>query len=213
MEKWRILYKYIVAYRSYLTLAVVLFILIAFAVNFGQRVETLDVIGNKLSKVDNIDKTTMETYKLILETKKAQDSMRIIVEHLPTGPPLHAKDISKITRNFGYNYDPILKLWKFHAADDFAVKPGTIVYATASGIVIKSEMNASLGKYITINHGTGYTTGYAHLSSIDALPGYNIKKGDPIGIAGNTGWSTGTHLHYWIDYEGTKIDPSLLIQL
>lgn len=200
-------------YRSYLITTALLFIGLSFYINYSQRMETLDVIGNKLSKVDNIDKTTKLTLELIIDTKKAQDSMRVIVEHLPTGPPLHAADITRRSSNYGYRYDPYTKLWAFHGADDFAVKKGTSVYATASGIVIKAEMNASLGKYIVIDHGNGYTTGYAHLSIIDAYAGYKIKKGDPIAIAGSTGWSTGTHLHYWIDYKGNKFNPDYLMRL
>jgi murein DD-endopeptidase MepM/ murein hydrolase activator NlpD len=213
MKKIIILYKYIVTYRSYLITAALLFVGLSFFINYSQRMETLDVIGNKLSKVDNIDKTTTMTLELIKATKRTQDSMRVVIDHLPTGAPLHAQDISRVSSSYGYRYDPISKLWSFHGAKDFAVKKGTIVYATGAGVVTKADVSTTLGKYITINNGYGYETTFGHLSQFNALPGYVVRKGDPIAIAGNTGYSTGIHLHYIMKYVGKTIDPDKLMQL
>jgi murein DD-endopeptidase MepM/ murein hydrolase activator NlpD len=213
MKRLIILYKYIVTYKSYMLTVALLVVGLAFYINYTQRIQTLIAVGSKMAKIDNIDNTTQSIYEMIKATKKTQDSMRVIVDHLPTGAPLHAQDISRVSSNFGYRFDPITKLWTFHGAKDFAVKQGTVIYATAAGTVVKAEMNASMGKYITINHQYGYQTTYGHLSSINALPGYIVKKGDPIAIAGNTGWSTGTHLHYVMQYVGKAINPDLLMQL
>jgi murein DD-endopeptidase MepM/ murein hydrolase activator NlpD len=213
MKKLIILYKYIVAYRSVLMTVTFFCIGIGFYINYTQRMETLNVIGSKLSKVDNIDNNTTMTLELIRATKKTQDSMRIVIEHLPTGAPLHAEDITRVSSSYGYRFDPIKKLWSFHGAKDYSAKAGALVYATGAGVVIKAQTSASLGNYIIISNGYGYETTFGHLSNIKAFPGFSVKKGDPIAVVGNTGWSTGTHLHYVMKWEGKTIDPDKLMQL
>jgi murein DD-endopeptidase MepM/ murein hydrolase activator NlpD len=213
MEKLNLIYRYIIKYKVQLIGFLLFAIILSLWVNYQQRIKTLDAFAINNNKVAKIDTTTLAILDIVKEYKQEQDSMKVIVDHLPTGSPLHAKDITRKSSNYGYRYDPISKLWTFHAADDFAVKPGTPVYATGAGVVIKAEMNASLGKYITIDNGYGYETTFAHLSRIDALPGYIVRRGDPIAIAGNTGWSTGTHLHYVVRYVGKNIDPDKLMQL
>jgi murein DD-endopeptidase MepM/ murein hydrolase activator NlpD len=213
MKRLIILYKFIVTYKKYLLTTVVVFVFAATITNYDQRIETLNRVSINTSIIKRIDETTTNMWEEMKANKRQQDSMRIIVDHLPTGFPLSYNDISRVSSDYGYRFDPISKLWTFHGAKDFSVKPGAVVYATGAGIVTKATMNATLGKYITINNGFGYETTFAHLSSIDALPGYIVKKGDPIAVAGNTGWSTGTHLHYVMKYVGKTIDPDKLMQL
>jgi hypothetical protein len=104
-----------------------------------------------------------------------------------------------------------------HLGVDFAVGIGTTVIASADGVVKSSGGNSkntygtkdrSYGLYVIIDHGGGYETVYAHLSQISVSGGQAVKQGQAIGLSGNTGYSTGPHLHFELRKNGNKIDPS-----
>jgi murein DD-endopeptidase MepM/ murein hydrolase activator NlpD len=93
-----------------------------------------------------------------------------------------------------------------HKATDFAAAMNEPVFATASGKVIFAGDNGNLGLVVEINHG-GFTTRYAHLASISVKKGNNVRKSEAIGFVGNTGNSSGPHLHYEVMYNGKFVDP------
>ncbi len=82
------------------------------------------------------------------------------------------------------------------------------VHATAAGTVVAAAWDGSYGQKIVIDHGNGYQTWYAHLSRIEVHPGETVYKGESIAVSGNTGFSTGPHLHYQLMHDGTPIDPT-----
>ena len=103
---------------------------------------------------------------------------------------------------------PVLGTPRMHYGQDFSVPYGTDVYATGDGTVIESGWNSGgFGNYIVIDHGYGLQTTYGHLSQIRVSKGMNIKRGDLIGLSGNTGTSSGPHLHYQIDQFGEHKNP------
>lgn len=109
---------------------------------------------------------------------------------------------------FGYRVDPVYKTNKFHSGMDFTAPAGAEVYATGNGKVVFIERAANgYGNHVIIDHGFGYQTLYAHLSSIDVRPGQQVKRGDIIGKVGNTGKSVGPHLHYEVVKNNVKINP------
>ena len=112
-----------------------------------------------------------------------------------------------ITSAFGWRIHPIFQTNKYHAGIDIAANSGEPIYATDSGTVQSALYSSSYGNYVVINHGNGYTTLYAHMSSMAVSAGQTVSKGDVIGYVGSTGWSTGPHLHYEISYNGTRVDP------
>jgi len=112
-----------------------------------------------------------------------------------------------ITSGFGYRESPFTGERSFHAALDISNKAGTKIIATADGKVSYAARKALLGKLVTIDHGYGRVTRYAHLKKILVKPGQQVKRGDVIGLMGNTGRSTGPHLHYEVRINGTPIDP------
>lgn len=114
--------------------------------------------------------------------------------------PMSIEDLGRVTSKYDYRTDPKTGLRTFHSGTDFAAPRGTIVYAAAAGLVEEAGLDGGYGKLIKINHMNGYETLYAHLSSIDVLPGYQVQKGSKIGTVGNTGYSTGSHLHYEIKF-------------
>jgi murein DD-endopeptidase MepM/ murein hydrolase activator NlpD len=106
-------------------------------------------------------------------------------------------------------YHPILKTYRPHRAVDYAAAHGTPVRATADGVVKLKGWKGALGKAIILNHGTKYTTVYAHLSKYarSLRQGKTVKKGQIIGYVGSTGRSTGAHLHYELRYQGKRKNP------
>lgn len=109
---------------------------------------------------------------------------------------------------FGGRNHPILGRYIAHEGIDLGSKTGTPVYATGNAIVDLDNNGArGYGKQILLNHGFGYRTRYAHLSKILVTTGQAVKRGEIIGEVGNTGRSTGPHLHYEVIYMGRHVDP------
>ena len=94
-----------------------------------------------------------------------------------------------------------------HKGMDFTAPIGTEIYATGDGVVEKVGWTGGYGKTILINHGYGYKTRYAHCSKFDCKKGQKVKRGDHIGYVGNTGQSTGPHLHYEVFKNKRQINP------
>ena len=127
--------------------------------------------------------------------------------HYPAIKPV-SLNYSKITSDYGYRYDPFTNKKKLHEGDDFSAKRGTEVVSTADGIVKISKYYGSFGNYIEIDHGNGYITCYGHLHKRNVKKGQKVERGQLIGNVGNTGRSTGSHLHYEVRYKNNTLDPS-----
>ncbi len=112
-----------------------------------------------------------------------------------------------LTSGFGYRRDPVSGKRALHQGVDISTAPGRPVRATADGIVINAERVGQLGKAVYISHGYGLVTRYGHLSSIAVEPGQRISRGDTVGRVGNTGKSTGYHLHYEVRENGRAVNP------
>ena len=116
-------------------------------------------------------------------------------------------DFTLLTSRFGYRMHPILGYERFHAGVDIGAKAGDTIIASDGGTVAVAEYSDSYGNYVLINHGNGYTTLYAHMSSMAVEAGQAVEHGDTLGYVGSTGWSTGPHLHFEIRYNDEKTDP------
>lgn len=117
---------------------------------------------------------------------------------------------NNITSGFGY------RRWgrgylKFHYGIDFGLKTGDKVYAAFDGVVRIAKYSESYGYVVVIRHYNGIETLYGHFSKLLVYTGQNVQAGDPIGLGGSTGWSTGSHLHLEVRYKGKPIDPSKII--
>lgn len=115
--------------------------------------------------------------------------------------------IGNVTSNYGYRIHPIYKVKKFHHGIDIAAPIGTPIFSTADGIVEEIKEDSGYGKHVIIkSYDKRYI--YAHMSEFNVVPGTIVKKGDMIGKVGNTGLSTGPHLHYQInDKYNSSINP------
>lgn len=130
-------------------------------------------------------------------------------ESIPLGRPVQGK----VTSDYGKRRDPLNGRASFHEGIDFRGRVGEKIYATANGVVIKAGWCGGYGKYVEVRHGDGYKTAYGHLHEILVKNGQKIKRGDVIGHVGNTGRSTGPHLHYEVKYRNKPIDPGKFIKI
>lgn len=112
-----------------------------------------------------------------------------------------------VTSTFGMRIDPFTGLAQRHAGIDFSAPIGAPVVATADGTVVYSGPKGAYGKVVEIDHGHGLLTKYAHMSEIEVRLGQKVHRGQPVGAVGNTGRSTGPHLHYEVRLNGLAVDP------
>ncbi len=113
-----------------------------------------------------------------------------------------------ITSRYGSRFHPILQTERFHAGIDIGAASGSTIVAADGGTVAVAEYNDSYGNYVFIDHGNGYSTVYAHMSSMAVSAGQSVSQGDTIGYVGSTGWSTGPHCHFEIRSGGSTTDPA-----
>ncbi len=111
------------------------------------------------------------------------------------------------TSGFGVRRDPVNGRPAFHAGLDIAAPPGRAVNATADGVVVLAGPHGDLGNAVMISHGFGLTTRYGHLSATAVQAGQRVHRGDVLGYVGNTGHSTGYHLHYEVVKDGQAVNP------
>ena len=124
--------------------------------------------------------------------------------YVPVGRPV---DDLALTSNFGVRSDPFSGHARMHKGIDIPGPVGTPVYATADGIVNRSERMSGYGNLVEITHGNDTQTRYGHLSRLLVQPNERVRRGQLIGLMGSTGRSTGSHLHYEIRIAGEAINP------
>ncbi len=132
------------------------------------------------------------------------DSLKAVMKHLPLASPM---DTYYITSSFGKRRDPINKKWSAHYGLDFGGKFKSKVLAPAPGEVTFAGWKTKYGRIIEIDHGAGIKTRYAHLNNIFVKKGQKVAFRDKIGLLGNSGRSTGAHLHYETSFNGKLVNP------
>lgn len=137
------------------------------------------------------------------EIRGVLNDQRSLLAAKPQGWPVKGW----VTSNFGMRNSPFSGKLKMHEGLDVAARTGTPIYATADGIVSKAETAPGYGKLVIVDHGYGYKTYYAHNSKIFVKVGQRVKRGDQVSAVGNTGSSTGSHLHYEVRRNGVPLNP------
>jgi len=158
-----------------------------------------------------LDKLTAEVYV----QSKSFDQVFAMVRNkekmlasIPAIQPVRNTQLERISSYFGYRIDPIYKVKKLHEGLDFAAPKGTPVHVTGDGrVIMASRSRGGYGNEIRVDHGYGYVTVYAHLSAYKVKKGQRVKRGQVIGLVGNTGKSTGPHLHYEVRKNDIPINP------
>ena len=131
---------------------------------------------------------------------------RMAVERLPLGYPVVGAH--RHTSGYGYRRDPKTGGRRLHKGHDMAGARGTAIVSTGDGVVTFAGRQSGYGKLIKVRHSGGYETYYAHLNRIRVKPGQRVSRGERIGDMGNTGRSTGVHLHYEVRLNGKALNPS-----
>ena len=141
------------------------------------------------------------------ELRRLASSRADRLSHIPAIQPVSELMLKQMASGYGRRVDPVYGTMKFHEGMDFACDVGTPVYATGDGTVKAADWHSGYGNRIDIDHGFGYLTRYAHLSKISVKPGQSVKRGDLIGLSGNTGKSTGPHVHYEVRLKDVPQNP------
>lgn len=177
------------------------------------RYEELMDMANADLVVNTTQKMDMLNRQLYIQSKSFDEVVDLFKDHdemlkcIPAIQPVSNKNLKQTASGYGMRIDPIYKTAKFHAGMDFSANTGTPIYATGNGTVIKAGWESAYGNLIKIDHGFGYATWYAHLSKIKVRVGQKVVRGEVIGEVGNTGKSTGPHLHYEVHVKGKVVNP------
>ncbi len=164
-------------------------------------VKELSVLELDLEKISREVNLELSSYNSIYNKVKTD------IDRIKSIPSIRPVDGGYLNSGYGYRKDPIDGARRFHQGQDITVKTGTPVYAPADGVVKRAYYVGGFGNHIKLNHDHGYTTVFAHLSKMKVKHGQKVKRGDIIGLTGNTGRSTAPHLHYEIHYYGTAQNP------
>jgi murein DD-endopeptidase MepM/ murein hydrolase activator NlpD len=128
-------------------------------------------------------------------------------ERVLASTPTVAPAMGLITDGFGRRKDPFTGRLAFHRGLDLSARRGTPIKAPADGIVVYAGRNGGLGRTVRLSHDFGFTTVYGHLDKISVEPGQQVHRGQELGLMGNSGRSTGPHLHYEVHVEGKAVNP------
>lgn len=179
-------------------------------VKVSDKIEDLEGIigvGNISSEKNNLSLAERVDLASITGAQKT-----IVHRLIPNGSPI--KDSYRITDGWGVRMHPILRRTHNHTGMDFGVPTGTPVYATADGVAdfASDGYNSGYGVMLKLEHSFGFKTFYAHLSKIAVQKGEFVRRGQLIAYSGNSGRSTGPHLHYEIRYLGKDLNPYTFVK-
>ena len=153
--------------------------------------------------------TSLENATFVQDIEKIMLSVaetKALFEGIPNGDPTGGK--GRISDHYGYRTHPVLHHRQMHAGLDFAMPVGTPIYATANGVVLSAGMQPGYGHMVEIRHNFGFGTRYGHVNGKYAVKqGDFVRKGDIIAYSGNSGLSTGPHLHYEIRFISKALNP------
>ena len=171
---------------------------IDFSKDVNSRLKTALTFVDEISRKIEFEKAKYtEISNKMIENKQLFESM----------PAVKPCEGTLSEHGFGIRVHPVLNILRMHDGVDIIASVGTPVYATGKGVIEFIGIKGGYGLCVELNHGFGYTTLYGHLSSIDVQLGQRVTRGTVIARTGNTGLSSGPHLHYEVSHDGIKLDP------
>lgn len=180
----------------------------------ADRYAKLEGYKNSDVLIETTKKLDMITSQLVVQSKSFDEVFEMaknkaaFLSSMPAIQPISNKDLKRLSSYFGYRMDPFYKVMKFHEGVDFSAPEGTEIYATGDGRIVKVvKSKRAYGNSVTIDHGFGYETFYAHCEKVLVKKGQKVKRGQVIATVGNTGKSTAPHLHYEVKKNKKAIDP------
>ncbi|MCB6972123.1 MULTISPECIES: M23 family metallopeptidase [Butyricimonas] len=172
-----------------------------------KHLDNSDLIIGTAKKIDELSKAIFVQSKSFDAIENLAKNKIEMLASIPAILPVSLKEAHQVSSSYGYRMHPIYKTMKFHAGMDFTGAIGTPIYATGNGLVVESQFDKGYGRHVIIDHGFSYKTMYAHMEKIVVKKGQTVKRGDVIGYLGNTGLSTGPHLHYEVRKNEKPVDP------
>jgi murein DD-endopeptidase MepM/ murein hydrolase activator NlpD len=167
-----------------------------------------ELVTDVTKRVDKLSKQLYVQSKSFDEVWQLAKNKSDMLASIPAIQPVANKDLKRMASGYGMRIHPIYKTAKMHTGMDFTAPVGTEIYATGNGIVGRVEHNGrGYGNNVIISHGFGYQTLYGHMSRMVVRPGQRVNRGDLIGYVGNSGTSTGPHLHYEVLRGGKPVNP------
>ncbi|WP_423126753.1 M23 family metallopeptidase [Gaoshiqia sp. Z1-71] len=180
-------------------------------INKYARLESMDnseLVINTARKLDIISKQAYvqsKSYEEVMTLALAKEQM---LASIPAIMPVANQDLKRTASGWGFRVHPIYKISRFHYGMDFTAPVGTEIYSTGDGIVKDVQTSRTgYGRWIVIDHGFGYETLYGHLNDFNVKVGQSVKRGSVIGYVGNSGTSSGPHLHYEVHKNGKPVNP------
>mgnify|MGYP006276336219 CR=1 FL=1 len=168
----------------------------------------LELIAETSERLDMLSRSMVSQSMSYDDIVKLAKSKKRFFKSVPAISPISDRNFKRFASGFGYRIHPIYKTRKMHTGIDLSAPRGTQVYSTGDGKVVKAgKSSGGYGKVIIIDHGFGYKSLYAHLSSIDVKKGQEVKRGEFIATVGNSGRSIAPHLHYEVRYNDKPVDP------
>ena len=168
-----------------------------------------EMIIDARKKVSELQRSLVSQSKSFEEVFSLAKSNSEMLASIPAIQPVRNKDLKRMASGYGWRIDPIYRIRKMHWGMDFTAPTGTEIFATGDGVVVRVEKKATgYGRNVIIRHGYGYETLYGHMSQINVKLGQKVKRGEVIGLIGNTGKSVGPHLHYEVIKDGQKVNPA-----
>lgn len=171
--------------------------------------KSAELVKETAQRLDHIAKRLYVQSKSFDEVINLAKNKEEMLASIPAIQPVANKNLKRLASGYGYRIHPIYKVPKMHWGMDFSAPIGTEIFATGDGVVKKVVARSSgYGKHVVIDHGYGYQTLYGHMSKINVKRGQKVKRGEVIGLVGNTGSSSGPHVHYEVIKNGKKINPA-----
>lgn len=158
----------------------------------------------------SIDKLMREIYyasRSLDDTQDLAENKEEFSTVIPAIWPIDRTKLKDVSSLYGMRVHPRYGYWKMHEGVDLSAPKGTPVYATGNGVVVRATWQRGYGELIELNHGFGYKTRYGHLSKMYVSPGDSVTRGQVIGEVGNTGVSSGAHLHYEVRFRDKTVNP------
>ena len=169
-----------------------------------------DMVIDSKQRISELQRSVVAQSKSFEELFRLAKSKSEMLSSIPAIQPVRNEDLKRMASGYGRRIDPIYGVVKMHWGMDFTAPTGTEIFTTGDGEVVRVEYKTSgYGKNVIIKHGYGYETLYAHMSEIKVKRGQKVKRGEVIGLVGNTGKSVGPHLHYEVIKDGKKVNPAL----
>lgn len=173
------------------------------------KMENSELLLETTQKIDLLEKQLYYQVKSFDELVKLDKESEERLRHIPSIQPIANRDLKRTASGYGYRIDPVYNVRTFHKGMDFSCDKRTPVYATADGVIESAKWQRGYGYTVVIDHGFGYKTLYAHLLDKKFLVrrGQKVVRGEQIALSGNSGKSTGPHLHYEVIVKGEHVNP------